>query len=388
MSVFTTCRIADPFGVHKIEVANYQTLDYILNCSPGGVGILELTLPISFNKDLLLKDSRIGAWRSINGGSPYHDNGAIYLLKTVRYSATSIFVRAYHANWIAGTRVIGYNAGTTYTAKVAAPADDQIKAFWRENFGAGIVAVDRDGVETQADISAYVSVQGNVGAGASVAESGTRRNFASIATELCDASATAGTYLTYEIFAPTESTLELRTYSGQRGYDHGSTSGQPVILSESRANLENTAVTIDYSGEKTFIIAGGQGQQDLRIIVTSLDLVRMGTSPFGRIEDFLDMSNTSNSTTLQDQADSALRDNRPVTLVEGTLIETPKSIRGIHYDLGDILIAEDPQTRQRFDVRLDLVHEHIDRTSKPAGQSLTAHQKTVRLTKAGLRSLT
>lgn len=55
MSVFTTLRIADAFGVNLAEVATYGTpggpgqatvpLSYVLNCSPGGVGVLETTPP-------------------------------------------------------------------------------------------------------------------------------------------------------------------------------------------------------------------------------------------------------------------------------------------------------------------------------------------------------
>jgi hypothetical protein len=89
MAVFTTFRLADPLGQHLIEIANYISYDYVLNCAPGNIGVLELELPRSFNTALLMRDGRIGAWRSINGRAPYLDNGAIYLIETLRYTATS-----------------------------------------------------------------------------------------------------------------------------------------------------------------------------------------------------------------------------------------------------------------------------------------------------------
>jgi ReqiPepy6 Gp37-like protein len=390
MSVYTTVRLADAFGNHLIEIANYSILDYILNCAPGAVGVLELTLPTSFDTSLLFRDGRLGVWRAINGRPPYLDNGAIYLIETIRISATNTFVRAYHANVILSRRIIAYAAGSSQSDKAAAAADDQIKTFASENMGTGIVAASRDGgtPQTQADISAYVTIQANTSQGASVAKACARRNLLTVCQELAEASNTAGTYLTFEIYAPTESTLELRTYATQRGVDRRASTAQAIILSELRGNLQNAALTTDYQNEVTFAIAGGQGEGTLRLIATTADTARMGVSPFGRIEQFVDMSNVANTTTLQDDADAAVRDGRPVILFTGTQIDTPAATRGIHYDLGDILTAEDPRSADQFDVRLDMIHEHIDSTGTEQGNVLSAHQVQKRRTLVGLRSVT
>jgi hypothetical protein len=261
-------------------------------------------------------------------------------------------------------RIIAYAAGSSYASKSATYADNLIKTFWKENAGASISAADRDGVETQADISAYVTTQADLSLGASIAKAAARRSLLETAKELAEASATGGTYLTFEIIAPTESTLELRTYATQRGVDHRSSSAQPVILSEQRGNLENAELTIDYHGEMTFAIAGGQGEQSNRLIATTMDTARAGVSPFGRIERLIDMSNISDATSLQDEADAAVRNGRPVTVFTGDLIETPALTRGIHFDLGDMLTAEYPRSRQQFDVRLDVIRERISKDGK------------------------
>jgi hypothetical protein len=360
MAILTTFRLADPLGNHLIEIANYASYDYVLNCAPGNVGVLELELPRSFNTALLMRDGRIGAWRSINGRPPYLDNNAIYLIETLRFKATSTFVRAYHATGIMARRIIAYAAGSAYASKTATNADNLIKTLWAENAGASISSADRDGVETQADLSTYITTQANQSLGASVAKSMARRNLLDVCRELAEASTTAGTYLTFEIVAPSETTLELRTYTGQRGVDRRASSGQPVILREQAGVLENAQLEIDYHGEKTFVIAGGQGEGTQRLIATALDTTRMALSPFGRIEDFADMSNVPDTTSLQDDADATLRNGRPVITFSGDLIDTPALTRGIQFDLGDQLTAEDPQTRQQYDVRLDQVSEHGD----------------------------
>ena len=60
MSVLTFCRLADPFGEHLATIADYTQLDYVLNCTPGAVGVFELTLNTSFDTSLVQRDGRIG----------------------------------------------------------------------------------------------------------------------------------------------------------------------------------------------------------------------------------------------------------------------------------------------------------------------------------------
>jgi ReqiPepy6 Gp37-like protein len=387
VSVFTTLRFADNLGTHLVECATYGTpitdenqatvpLDVVFNCTPGGIGVLETTLPTSFNTTFLMKDGRIGVWRAINGRPPYLDNNAMFLIRYIDYGPTSTFIRAYHTTSLLDRRIIAYAAGSSFAQKAATFADDQIKAFVNENMGASISGANRDGVETQADVSTYLTVQANTSQGASVAKAAARRTLLTVAQELAEASNTAGTYLTFEILAPSESTLELRTYATQRGIDHrvGSTTGTQIILSELRGNLKNAHLIFDYTNEVTFAVAGGQGEGTLRLIATTADTVRMGESPFGRIERFYDMSNVPDATSLQDDADAGVRNGRPVILFTGDLTETFSETRGITYDLGDMLTAEHPRTQQQFDVRLDVIHETISSEG--------------RRTQCGLRSVT
>ncbi len=102
------------------------------------------------------------------------------------------------------------------------PTDDAIKAnVWDDNFGVNASAAgpgrNAGNSYTQADISAYVSTQALLTDAPIVDKQYYWRSCGDTIRELCDASFTAGTYLTAEIVAPTETTLELRTYTGQRG---------------------------------------------------------------------------------------------------------------------------------------------------------------------------
>jgi hypothetical protein len=361
MSTYYALHLADPYGVRLATIVQFiddgygAALDYTLNV--GQPGTLTFAVPASFDASLFLVDGRVGVWRSINGRPPTLDGEAIWLIRRREYTDDATRITAIHANHLLNRRIAAYAAGTSYTNKSATAADNQIKTIVNENFGASISSADRDGAETQADVNAYLSVQTNLSLGASVAKAFTRRRIGEVVQELCEASTTAGTYLNTEIVAPTESTLELRTYATQRGVDHRATSGQPVILSPARGNIENVRLVEDYMDEATFIIAGGQGEGANRLIATAADTARMGLSPFGRIERFVDMSNVSDATQLQDEADAALRGARPRITLEGDLVETPATTRGIHFDLGDIVTVE--YRGKQYDCRLDVIHETV-----------------------------
>lgn len=386
MSIFTTLRIGDPFGVPLTEIATYGTpdagggggaaLNHVLNCSPGSIGTLEVTLPLSFNPALLLEDGRIGVWRAINGRTPYLDNGAIYQIRYLDFGPQSIFVRAFHATNLLDRRIIAYAAGSSYTTKAAAPADDLIKTFVNENMLAGIVGADRDGVETYADVSAYLTKQANLSLGASVAKSAARRRLLDVCTDLAQSSATAGVYVTFEVFASSDgSTLELRTYANQRGIDRrvGNTAGQiAVVLSSRRGNLTDAHLVIDSTEAASFIVAGGQGEEDLRLIGTAFDTARAAASPFGRIERFRDATNVASQAAVDDEADAQLRAARPRYTFTGELVETEALTRGINFDLGDIVTAEH-HTGQQFDARIDMIHETIG----PSGRRMACGLRSV-----------
>lgn len=372
----------DSLGNALTEIPNYgqpgdegsatAALDLVLNCAPGGIGVLEFTVPLSFNTSFIMEDGRVGVWRSINGRAPYLDNNAIFQIRYIDYGPTSTFVRAYHATRLLDRRIIAYAAGSTYTSKTGA-ADDLIKAYVNENMLAGIVGADRDGVETYADVSAYLTKQVNLGLGASISKSAARRRLLDVATELAQASATAGVYLTFEIIAPTETTLELRTYTGQRGVDRRAGTANEVILSSLRGNLENAHLVRDYDNTASFIVAGGQGEEDNRLIGTAFDSVRASQSAFGRIEVFRDASNVSTQAAVDDEADNQLRALRPVVLMTGNLVETPGLTRGIDFDLGDIVTAEHPQSSQQFDMRIDMIRETIS----PQGRAMACGLRSV-----------
>lgn len=360
MSVITySVRIADPFGVVLDEITNFvdnpggggAALDYALNV--GGIGALSLTVSATYDDSKLLLDGRIGVWRSINGQPPTLDGDAIYLIRIWRYTSETTTVIAFHANTLLKRRIIAYYTGTAYTLKAATAAGNLIKAFARENLGASISSADRIGAETQADLSSLLSIQANLADGVSVAAQDAWANLYDLIVNISHASTQAGTYLAAHIVAPTESTLELRTFATIYGVDHRASSGQPVILSEDTGSLTNCVLEIDRSNEITAAICAGSGPGTSRIAATSIDAARMAESPLNRIETFGDYTTISDSAVLQDKADALVRAGRPRTTFSADIVDTDAATRGIAYDLGDMVTAAF-RTKQ-YDCRIDVI---------------------------------
>lgn len=353
-------RICDPFGSLLAVVANFvdnpagggSALGYTLNV--GNVGALRLTLPATFDDSLLRLDGRVGIWRSINGRPPKLDGDTVFFIRTWEYTDITTTITAYSANHLRTRRIIDYFAGSVYASKVSpTAAGDLLKVFVSENMLAGIVAADRYGVDTQANISAYLSNQTNLGDGQLIAQQCAWRNLDDVIREICDASTYAGTYMACDIVAPTETTLELRTYATVRGVDHRASSAQPVILAPEQGSLANCRLIIDRSEEATFAVAGGTGEGIERLIRTAFDDVRAAESPFNRIEQFGDYSNLSDAAALQDVADAMVRAGRPRIEFTADVIETDGATRGLQYDYGDMVTAA--FRGQQYDCRLDVI---------------------------------
>lgn len=361
MATQYTCRITDPTGQNLLAIVDNfvdnpagggSALGYTLNV--GNVGALRLTLPATFDDSLLLLDGRIGAWRSINGRPPTLDGETVFLIRTWEYTEETTTVTAYSANHLRLRRIIDYFAGTSYSSKTTpTAAGNLIKTFVSENMLAGISAADRQGAETQADISAYLTNQPNLGDGAALAMQCAWRNLDTVIREVCDASTYAGTYMTSDIVAPTESTLQLRTYATARGVDHRAGSAQPVILSPASGSLANCRLIVDRSEEVTFAIAAGRGEGTARLVQTASDPVRMAESPYNRIEQFGDYNNISDAAALQDIADAMVRAGRPRIEFLADVVETDGATRGIHYDYGDMVTAS--FRNNQYDSRLDVI---------------------------------
>jgi hypothetical protein len=335
------------------------------------VGALTVTLDPSFNP-LLLKDGRIHVMRSVNGGPAQREGESCFLIRRWDYADDYTTITALHANDLMRRRCIlysGNNAAVSYVQVTAAKADDTIKTLWKQNAGSLVVENDRavndetGGLSPNQDISAYVSTQANVSAAPNVSLWIPWRNLMDVIIEIENSSFLLGTYLTAEIVAPTESTLELRTYTVIRGVDRRFSSGNGLLFTNNRGNLANSILTNDATEEITFVSAigsdgvGGIEGSFYRFAGTALaDNVgddRVSESPLNRIESVYDDNDAPGDGTLTNDAKGALRAGRPRISAVGHLVETDQCLRGIHYNYGDLVTVQVQGVQ--YDMRLDQI---------------------------------
>lgn len=366
----TTIRICDPFGTFLVETAefleagNNPGLRYVLSC--GQVGAMTVTLPPEFNP-LLLKDGRIHIMRSVNGGPTVREGGSCFLIRKWDFADDYTTITAVHANDIMRRRCSLWAAETANSEQDTLNTQQAMVNVWDANF-AGAITTGRafdttaaTGNSTQADISAFVTQQPipGIGLGSAVAIYYPWQNILDVLTNISNNSLQNGTFLVSEIVAPTESTLEWRMFAGQRGVDRRFSTGNGLLFTSVRGNLENAVLTVDAIEEVTFTEAGGAQRDVVESPLsglsnrTAIDTTRMAESPFGRIEQFVDSGSATDLTMIKADADSALRAGRPIITAVADIVETDQCIRGVHFDYGDYLTVEIRGIQ--YDMRLNLM---------------------------------
>ncbi len=347
-----SCFLADAFGNRLADASSFLALEYsrVVN----SVSTAKLTLPGNFPTQYIINpDGRLEIWRKLDSGREYLDTDTIWLIKKVTQKIESsglqtIVIEADTPLCVLREpgRFVNYFAGTSSSLYAAAPADDQIKAVARQNIGSSAA--------TTRDLSVYISIDPNLGLGASVAKSFAWRDCLKVMQEFANSSTTAGAYIAFDIVADTPTTLTFRTFAQQRGVDHRFPGGiNPVLISPELGNLGEVVFSQDYRDEITYVTAGGKGEGSLRMIANVEDTTRQGVSPFGLREYFKDATQYDSTTGLSAEGNAVLRSGREKTIFQGRLIDMPDSRYGVDWGWGDYVTAQ--AFGQLIDCRIDAV---------------------------------
>jgi len=352
----------DPFGNNRVLIEKWTRLVYTLVVNDAGA--LTLTMPAALPLDYFTQDARLQVMRSVNGAPFALESDAPWLINYVRAytenGARLHEIRATRPVALLEGRIVAAASGSAYAQKTAA-ADNMIKAICRESLGTLVLDAGRD-------LSSYISVQADMSKAPSITKDFARAYVLRTCQEIAQASADHDTTPTPLFFDVTQvgSGLVLRTYTGQRGNDHTYNSGNPaVVLSEERGNLINPSLEYDYSNEKTYIYAGGQGTGTSQLIGTASDPVRIKRSPFGRREGWVSNTNATTTASCNYEAATALRKGRPSITFSGTIQSIPGAEYGVDWGWGDKLtaISNDMQMNCRVDtlsVTVESGKEQID----------------------------
>lgn len=327
------------------------------------VGTLTLTLPYGvLDPAFLHEDYAILVWRSINGGPRILMHETFYFIQTWTHSSRDeqqmTVIECVDALDLLRRRRIAYYAGSAEAQKAAAPADDLMKAFVRENLAS--TASDYAGTTDRGIGASSLGVDPDLGLGASTTKAAAWRLLYDVLRELADTSRANGTWLAFDMVPVVGQGLVFRTFAGQRGIDRRSGSNA-VILSESAGTLINVDVITDFSGFATHIYAGGPGEESARIVEVASNPLLVRTN-IGRREDFTTAYQGTTSGYVANEAEAALTLRSPRRALTAEIQASTSLIFDRDIGFGDYVQAEG------FDfigtARLDGVHTVLDSSGR------------------------
>lgn len=302
------------------------------------IGRCEVVLPYHLDKVFLDRDRILEVYRVPAYGGPmrlvgetlwfledwsFHGIEGEELTTKLVFSDAMVLVKR---------RFVDYVDDSDFTDKEE-PADNVIKAIARENMG--VLATD-----TSRNLSPWLIIELDRSLAPATAKQFSWRNLFEIFKEVCKNSFNAGTYLVFDVVRVGQAQVELRTYTGQRGQNHGIVGDNRVTFSTANQNLLNPELLFLNSNSYNYVKVGGQGEKDLRLTRTAIDTQVIGVSPWARTEIFIDARNTEEPAALQDEADTHLKAGRPLVQFNGGALDTPTMAFGRDFDYGDIVGVE------------------------------------------------
>lgn len=347
--------------------------EYVLRTN--GAGAVTVNLPVGFDVSLLgiadeRPDRRIEIWRgAFNIRKSLEIIGLIRKLQQSTRSSGEEFltVSGPDQNDLIDRRIIAYFSGTNEASKNA-EADDVIKEFAEENFGATAVGLRRDwsgdGVSIQADLTLAPVVD----------KQAAWRRLLTTFESAVDSAQSEGTR-TYFAMAPVSPrSFQLQTWINQPGQNLTSS----VVFSLKRANLDNPSLTYDYTKEATVIYSAGQGQGTARMLAIVTDVTRINSSIFNRREVFHDARNSDTLNAVIDEGKARMASSTPLLRFTGSIRDTPKTRYGVDWRFGDRVRVD--YKGQQFDSIVNAVRVRVDGQGR---ENITAKVENVTLGQVG-----
>lgn len=323
-----TVWLFSPTGQYQALITRFTKVHYTL--ATNGIGVLTLTAPPSFPMAYIQEDSRILVYRQVAGGGRYLDGDAIWLVRDWEESLDAqgkqqYTVLAYSGCDILDRPIIAYGQYTAYASKASTYLDNTIKAFIRENMGSLATDATRN-------FSAWLAVEADASAGPSAPKTAPYRNLLQTLREIAQTADNLGTPVFFDVVYSGSAVLTARTYTQQRGVDHGPGSGQPVILSTRNGTIAELKRAYNSNDERNFIYLSNTGS-------TQSDAARMAISPLNRREYYLDGGSGSNAE-LTTEGQAALKQYRPRATYTAKVRDTEGIRFGREYNYGDRLTVE------------------------------------------------
>ena len=323
----------DHEGTRKGVIQAFNSLEYIK--TQNAIGGLVVEIPRGLMQyDQFSVGDIFEVWREKNGVLELQNETAYFLQNwefwTNNEGAEYIRLTAFDANWLLDTAIVWAYSGAAAATKTDYP-DDMMKAIVEEQLGATSAVASRTKLTCAPDLSA---------GGDEITKEFAYRNVLTVIQELAELASEGGVKLYFDVVRTEPGTFQFRTYTGQRGQNHGRLSGDPRLVGKQYGNLSQATFGTYHAEERNCVLVAGQGEEDARTLVTRSNNKRMFASKWNRREYFKDSRDDSTTAALEADGDAALDEFKPKQLLTGTLHDTPGMQYNIHYQFGDVLSVE------------------------------------------------
>jgi hypothetical protein len=129
------------------------------------------------------------------------------------------------------------------------------------------------------------------------------------------------------------------------------------VLSLGNRNVEQVELTYDRTQEYTAVIVAGAGIESARFIGTNFS-TEITASLYNRKELFYTNPQLNSQALVNTAALNLTRANRATFNFSAALIQTPQFVRGVDYNVGDILTVE--FNKAQYTTRLDVIDVTIN----------------------------
>lgn len=247
----------------------------------------------------------------------------------------------YGYNHLLTRRNIAYKSGTTFAEKNA-DCETVMKAYVSENCGplAGDATRIRSGIMPGFAVQA---VSGDAGDTPTWTGDRAFEDLLDVLQEISDFShhsEPTDRGLDFAVVGTGAAAFEFRTYIDQLGTDRTVGSANPVVFSLELGNLRDFEHDRDYTGEITIAIVLGKGERSTRKVIYRENTNESALSPWNDIETSHSSSLNEFEYQLEDAGDAVLRESIYRESFSGTPMQTPSSLYGLHYFLGDKVTVE------------------------------------------------
>lgn len=324
-------RLFDRAGLLKYEIVDFEALSLAREVNAPGLAALTLDASHPAVAEIAL-DWRLEVWRrDLSFGLAWRmEFEGLYRSGTWEGRASGDF-RAMllfpGPLSLLGRAVVGYKAGTAgRNTFAAAKAETIAKTLVRYN--ATSSGSTGDGRVVNAGLS-NITIEADAARGATLDFSCAYRNALEAIREV--AALGGGDF---DLVRTGPASWEFRWYAGQRGTDRSAT----MTFSLPFGNMAEPVLERGALDERTVAIVGGQGEESARAIV-----LRQGANyaaGHNGAEGFVDARMHATPAALESAGDASLQEWQARDRLSFSVIQTPGSFYGLHYDFGDLVRAE------------------------------------------------